>query len=132
VPPVAPVFGLQQRPAPVDRISWVATLPSADLVILTPPDARGSLRRPPVSSPDSRSTAQIGSTDSSTRIAATTLTTGAWLGRNRLSKIQRQRLQPRCGRERGDHDLVERQGEGQHAAATRAERSRGNVTNRKV
>ncbi len=33
-----------------------------------------------------------GRTESTTRIAATTLTTGAWLGRNRLLKIQMGRV----------------------------------------
>ena len=50
---------------------------------------RGSYSRPPALSPTpSRAASQTGTKDSTISAAATTLTTGAWFGRNRLPKIQ--------------------------------------------
>ena len=64
---------------------------------------------------DRRWASQMGTTETSTSRTATTLTTGAWLERVRLVKIQMGKVWTPAG-EGGDDDLVEGEGEGEQAA----------------
>ena len=61
-----------------------------------------------------------------------TLTSGTWLARRKLWKIQIGSVLTPPASEDRDDDLVERQREGQQAPASSADRSAGNVTYRNV
>ena len=81
-----------------------------------PPRGRGQSRPPELPS-ESRCARYTGTMESTIRIAATTLTTGAWLGRNRLSKIHSGKVcRPGAVVKVRHHDLVEGQREGEQRA----------------
>ena len=75
----------------------------------------------------------MGRTDSRTRAAATTLTTGAWLGRKRLSKIHSGRVcSPGAVVKVVTTISSNDSANASSAPPSRAERSYGNVTSRNV
>src|SRR4051794_25990909 len=88
--------------------------------------------RPPPALPATRWASHTGTTESSTRAAATTLTTGAWLGRNRFPKIHSGRVcTPGAAVNVVTMISSKDRAKASSPPASSADRSSGNVTSRK-
>ena len=132
-----PAMTPSSAPIPAPRKSWAAaswpSCRSTAVGRISPPSAFTRVPPMPTESSDSRCASQIGTIETTIRTTATTLTTGAWLGRKRFCRIQ-------IGRVVSPAPMVnvvtmissKLSAKASSPPASRAERSCGNVTSRNV